>query len=1007
MATLEEIMADRSSMSLATPQLAPLPKTKLQEKKDRLFGSPAVQAPQEEVDQAADDSLLSLMNGGSSSENTPDFGDRVEASMYKSGGSLADMGKSISNSVFGTEFDDSVKTGWSREANPETRQASAADEMAGISFDQRQNANQELQGVMDTYVEDGFLPALGDALPLAGGVIGDSTSSFVEMGAGAAASSLGGAGVAVLAKKAKNTFDLIDKIGDSYDAAKEANKAVKLAGTLGKNIAKKSVGASVLTADLVQQTKVDYEQKTGEKMSPARLAGTTASILATSAFQMGMVKRFYMPSAKTFVGKTIKEKYVNEMKQISKYLDQGAVKGIAKRIGSGAGKVFAAGGAEALQEYSQTWATILSVHMDPEEANGFFASAYEEFSDDDNQNKAEVGAILGFAAGGGIRAASAVPTTAVGTVADAAVGTGNAIAKKSYNAARDRLNPEDQAADIEERQNLRAAAQEIQTEAARKVGVVSEAKGFQDITDETVKAEFTRLAAGRDLSDPEVFKSVSNEAVRSYKADSTLALADENLQDGFIKGKKIVRKVGDDFAKILDLTPEEVQKVKDYTIKKVEDAKSFGKAFSDDLKNFKSSATVGVAEAAVDFVSEATKETTKKGVDYANSKESVQKLKSRLEGINSVNAARTMADSLEKNSPDNSVNAVREIRSWADQKEKDQKRTNRKNDSYVNFESLGESVKEASQKGATVTNPRALSIELSEISKGSIENMETLQSVENAFENYKQTDFSKNGNSPMGPVTRKNLGRKLVRSRARLELEGDTSVTARAKSAADATVEAAGKATAWAKPAVDKLKSLGISTVDALVDRVTNEDVFISEDNEQQRGVISLIQGLVKKELNSKENPEVAKLSPEEQLNVKIARIFSENKEKGEGKEVFGDITIKGISKSFKTSNPDYIMAVMGRIFSPARTPAVEKILRARIAESMKDSKQPNTEPTRQKKKSTDDTVTKDKNNSESTTDNKSKVVIEEDGAVFRSAPDLSSANAKLVEILGNNICKA
>jgi len=100
-------------------------------------------------------------------------------------------------------------------------------------------------------------------------------------------------------------------------------------------------------------------------------------------------------------------------------------------------------------------------------------------------------------------------------------------------------------------------------------------------------------------------------------------------------------------------------------------------------------------------------------------------------------------------------------------------------------------------------------------------------------------------------------------------------------------------------------------------------------------------------------------------------------------------------------------MAVMGRIFSPARTPAVEKILRARIAESMKDSKQPNTEPTRQKKKSTDDTVTKDKNNSESTTDNKSKVVIEEDGAVFRSAPDLSSANAKLVEILGNNICKA
>jgi len=1005
MATLEEIMAGRSSTSLATPMLAPLPKTKLQEKKERLFGAPEVPAPQGAVDQAASDSLLSLMNGGSSGR-TPDFGDRVEASMYKSGGSLADMGKSISNSVFGTELDDSVETGWSRQANGKKGQASQADKMAGISFDQRQNSNQELQGVMDTYVEDGFLPALGAALPQAGGVIADSSSSFVEMGAGALAASLGGAGVAVLAKKAKNTFDLIGKIGDSYDKAKEASKAIKLAETLGKNVVGKSVGASVLTADIVQQTKVEYEQETGEKMSAGRLAGTVGTILATSAFQMNMVKRFYMPSAKTFVGKTIKEKYVNEMKQMSKYLDQGAVKAVTKRIGAGLGKVFAAGGAEALQEYSQTWATILSVHMDPEEANGFFASAYEEFSDDDNQNKAEVGAILGFVAGGGIRAASAVPLTAAGAVADVGVATGNKIVKGSYNAARDRLNSEDQAADIEERKNLRAAAQEIQTESERKVGVVGESNSFEDITDEGVKAEFTLLAKGRDLSDPEVFKSVSDLAVRSYKADSVKAMTEEKLQNGFINGKKVAKKVGDDFAKILDLTPEDIQSFKDYTIKKVEDAKSFGKAFSDDLKNFKSSATVGVAEAAVDFVTEATKETTKKGVEYVNSKESVQRLKSRLDGINSVNAARTLADSLEKNSPDNSKNAVREIKSWANQKEKDQKRTNRKNDSYVNFESLGDSVKEASQKGATVTNPRALSIELSEISKGTIENMETLQSVENALENYNQTDFAKNGNSPMGPVTRKNLGRKLVRSRARLELEGDTSVTARAKAAADATVEAAGKATAWAKPAVDKLKSMGISTVDALVDRVTNEDVFVSEDTEVQKGVIALVQKSVQKVLESEEKPEVAKLSPEEQLNVKIARIFSEDKEKGEGKEAFGDITIKGISKAFKTSNPDYIMAVMGRIFSPSRDPTVEKILRARIAESLKDSKEPNTQPTRQKKKSADDTVTKDKNSSESTVKNKSEVVIEEDGAVFRSAPELSSANAKLVEILGNNICK-
>ena len=1007
MATLEEIMAARSSTSLATPQLAPLPKTKLQEKKERLFGAPAVPSYQAEEDEAEKNSFLSLINGGSSSGNTPDFGDRVEASMIKSGGSLADMGKSISNSVFGTEFDDSVETGWSRQANPETRQASAADEMAGISFDQRQNSNQELQGVMDTYVEDGFFPAVGAALPLAGGVIADSASSFVEMGAGAAAAGLGGAGVAVLAKKAKNTFDLIDKIGDSYDAAKEANKAVKLAGTLGKNIAKKSVGASVLTADIVQQTKVEYEQETGEKMSPARLAGATASILATSAFQMGMVKRFYMPSAKTFVGKTIKEKYVNEMKQISKYLDQGAVKGIAKRIGAGAGKVFAAGGAEALQEYSQTWATILSVHMDPEEAGGFFASAYEEFSDDDNQNKAEVGAILGFVAGGGIRAASAVPTTAVGAVADAAVGTGNAIAKKSYNAARDRLSTEDQEADIEERNNLRAAAQEIQTEAERKVDIVSKAKSFQDITDEKVKSEFTRLAEGKDLTDPEVFKSVSDKAVRSYKKDSVSALYEEKKQNAYLTGRKVVKKAGEDFAKFADLTEEDIQAIKDYTTKKVESIEGFGKSFVEDLKNYKTSATIGVAEAAVDFVSEASKKTAKKGAEYANTKESVQNLKSRLNNINSVSAARSVANSLEQNSPDNSKNAVREIRSWADQREKDQKKTNRKNDSFLNYERLGDNVKEASQKGAAVTNPRALGIELSEAIKGGIQDIETVQSLENALENYSQTDFAKTDKSALSPAYRKNLSKKLAKAREDIKEKGDTSLSDRAKSAAEATVEAASKASEWAKPATDWLKKNSISTVDALVDRVTNEDVFISEDTKQQRGAISGLQNQIKKVLESKEGATSDRSNQEELLKSKIATILGEDKENGGGNDIFGEKTIQGISKVFKTSNPDYIMSVIGRVFPPARNPETEKILRKRIKEHLKDSTEPNTKPTRQRKKNADDTVTKDENSSESTTDNESEVVIEEDGAVFRSAPDLSSANAKLVEILGNNICKA
>lgn len=151
------------------------------------------------------------MNGGNSNR-TPGLGDRFESSLYKSGGSLADMGKSISNSMFDTQFDDSVETGWSRQSDPENRQASAADEMAGVSFDQRQAVNQDLQGVMNTYVEDGLLPAFGKAIPEAFGVIADSGSSLVEMAAGALAAPIGGAGVALLAKKPKTLLTLLVKL---------------------------------------------------------------------------------------------------------------------------------------------------------------------------------------------------------------------------------------------------------------------------------------------------------------------------------------------------------------------------------------------------------------------------------------------------------------------------------------------------------------------------------------------------------------------------------------------------------------------------------------------------------------------------------------------------------------------------------------------------------------------------------------------------------------------------
>lgn len=1105
MATLEELMAERQRTSLAAPQIAPLPKTLLESKKERLFGgSGNAPQPQESEEGSPRPSYGDLL-GGVGGSSTPSSANRAGSSLYKAGGSLADMGKSISNSVLGTEFDDSVETGWSRPADPETRQASEADRLAGISFDQRQNANQELQGVMDTYVQDGLVPALWEAIPQAPGVIADSTASFVEGAAGAAATALGGSGAALLAKKAKNTFDVISKIGDSYDKAKEANRAIKAAETLAKTVTKRSSQASVITADIVQQTKAEYEQETGEKMSPERLAGTTLLNLATAAWQPAIFSKFYLPRSKNFVGKNLRQKFVNEQKQMAKYLDKGAVKAVADRVGAGIGKVLQASGAEAAQEYAQTWAGILSVNMNPDEAGGLIASAFKEFGDADNQDEAAVAGILGSVAGGGIRAASAVPTTAAMSASDVAFKAGQGIANKSYNSARDRLSSEDQQSDVEERGNLRAASKEIQDEAKRKVDIIANVEGFNDISDEAVKADMTAVAKGRDLSDPKVYDAVANKVVRSYNADSLKAMSVEKAQNAKISGRKVVKKVVDGTKDVLDLTPEEVQNIKDYTTNKAESVKGMGKAFIDDVKNYKTSATVGVAEAAVSFMAEATGKATSKGIQYVNDKESVKKLKAKLDKNDSVESARTLANSLETNSPDNSKNVVREIRRWADQKEKDKKTVGRTSDTFLNSDNLGNNIKEASQEGATVTNPRALSIELTEAVKGSVEDSETLQSIENALDNYEKTDFSKSdaegvlspaklknirkkittereaikerGDTPvegrtsdtllnfnnlgdnikgasqkgqtvanpkalsnelseavkgsiedvetlqsienaldnyeqtdfaksgtegtLSPAKLKNIRRKLVAERDAIKERGDNSVVGRTKAAAKSVSEAATKATDWAQPAVDSLKKAGITTVDALVDKVTNEDVFISEDTKTQRATISGIRGYIKKKILDSE--EGADLDPEALLEAKVAMILADDEN-----SVFNDDTIKDLSKAFNTSNPDYLMSVMERIFSPVREPAAEKILRDRMARVLEDSEYPNTKPTRQRKQSkkpVDENTDNDQNSSE--VDNNSKVVVEEEGAVFRAAPDLEKVRSKLEEILGNHICKA
>ena len=105
----------------------------------------------------------------------------------------------------------------------------------------------------------------------------------------------------------------------------------------------------------------------------------------------------------------------------------------AKRIFNGTKKIVGSAGAEAGQEYLQTWHEILAPVASGDSLNEFVTTAAAELGKDANQTEAIVGSILGFSAGGVARGATTAPGVALGTAKDVAIGTavttGKAITK--------------------------------------------------------------------------------------------------------------------------------------------------------------------------------------------------------------------------------------------------------------------------------------------------------------------------------------------------------------------------------------------------------------------------------------------------------------------------------------------------------------------------------------------------------------------------------------------------
>lgn len=590
-----------------------------------------------EPSQVREPTGLDLQGDDQESSYVGDLTRAAGASLLGAGGSLADFGRNVSNRALDTNFDDSQATGWS---NPDV-----ADAATGVPEAYRQNVEQGQQQVMSDVVEGNYGDAALSAAKIAIPTAVDSVSSLVELGVGALATAAGGAGAPVLAKKAVDVFSTGKKIKKSYDKAKalkEATRLGKLVRGLPAATAKTAGQASILAADMTQQTAATFEETNpGEKMSDERLATSFLGNLATSMIEPALITNLFIPNFKKEIGK--------EIMGAAKNLGKGSnFVNIGKRVGDSAAKLFAAGAGEAGQEYLQTWWESLVTEISPEEADNLRQAVLSKFSDKDLQNKAIVGGILGGAAGGATRGAISVPADVAGAGLDltkatgkgavkVAVGTANIAGKVAQHygnkAGMKLLSPEEQARVAEDYETRNEIFKEKVAEIDGYVKTVNETGSFADLVANPDLADVANMAqedlnmTDAELAKPKNFAKLKDKITRRFKAAevqldielkaTTVGQVGKQAGQNIAKGtKKVVKDV---------VESEQVAKV-------VKGVEAYGTAAIEAVQDVRSSTGLGVIELGL----EGTKESSRKA--YMKAKKAnlrdIQKAVVALEGPN-------------------------------------------------------------------------------------------------------------------------------------------------------------------------------------------------------------------------------------------------------------------------------------------------------------------------------------------------------------------------------------
>jgi hypothetical protein len=782
--------------------------------------------------------------------------DLAQSSVLRLGGDLADVGRWGSNAIFGTNFDDSEATGWSNQAT--------TDEMAGVSQEYRADLQGRQGNVMDQLRQGNWGSALAGGVAVGLETAADSTGSIVGLLGGGvprlgvkAAAGIAGAGTRLLtgADKVENVVDAAadaakvkkatlstKEASDAVDAADKAARTGKAASqvataaveaerikksttalakgiNLAKTAGKNAEQVSLITAQIVQQNRNEFrEANPGQDYTLARTATDVVMTLASTIWQPSIVKNLLVPglvksTVTNSAGAVIKNPTVlqqigAEAASMMRYVEKGAIPSILERVAKGVGSVVAAGGAEGLQEYMQTWAGILATKVGMDEAQSLMASIAETVGDRENQLSAAAGGILGVGAGGAIRSVSAVPSVALGTVADTVKGTvktaGAAAGRNLQNKLASRLTPEQVESRAAEDEARAVEKQNIIDRNAPMIVEAANAKTFEDITNEELRDRMIKTAGTADLNDPKDFQKVKNQVTSTLRAEPTKVVISSAWGDTKRQASRAghaALQAAKDAAEYAGITPE---KFDEYT----EKAKDLGIAAWEDLKTLNDSTTYGLSLAAVDFSKKA-------------SSAGLKKLKAAAYGAD-PDFLTDLADWAAKHYPDSDTPKV--LNKLAKQLKTDLVTAGIRKEQTTDSENMPSAIGEARQaKVISDSNANALGLLISDIAKGDIGDAEAADTLLKTLDKYAESDWHKSGKGKLTDARIGKIRTKFELSKKRHQSETVEAVKRGAEKAGDAVKGAA-------KAVSDKVDLKSVSAwFDDLFVKTLNGQLFKSK----------------------------------------------------------------------------------------------------------------------------------------------------------------------------------